>query len=58
MKIFIVMDTTEKTGRESIIGVFKSLEKAKMALADHVLNTENARIDPCYVEVFEIEVEE
>ena len=40
MKVFIVMDTTENTGRESIIGVFESLEKAKIALADYVLNTE------------------
>lgn len=58
MKIFIAIDTTEKTGRESIIGVFESLEKAKMALADHVLNIEIDRIEPCYVDVFEIEVEE
>lgn len=34
MRIFIVMDTTENTGRESIIGVFESLAKAKTALAD------------------------
>lgn len=58
MKVFIAMDTTEKTDRESIIGVFESLEKAKMALADHVLNTEIVRIEPCYVDIFEIEVEE
>lgn len=57
MKVFIVMDTTENTGRESIIGVFKTLEKAKMALADYVLNTENDSIQPCYVDIVEVEVE-
>lgn len=58
MRIFIVMDTTENTGRESIIGVFESLAKAKSALADHVLNTENDRIEPCYVDIVGFEVEE
>lgn len=56
MKIFIVMDTTERTGRESIIGVFESLEKAKIALADYVLNTEADSIEPCYVDIVELEV--
>lgn len=32
MKVFIVMDTTDNTGRDSIIGVFESLEKAKSHL--------------------------
>lgn len=58
MKVFIVMDTTENTGPESIIGVFESLEKAKAALADYVLNTEADRIEPCYVDIAEFEVEE
>lgn len=57
MKVFIVMDTTENTGRESIIGVFESLGKAKAALADYVLNTEADRIEPCYVDIAEFEVE-
>lgn len=56
MKVFIVMDTTENTGRESIIGVFQSSESAKIALADYVLSIENARIDPCYVDIVECEV--
>lgn len=56
MKVFIVMDTTEKVGRESIIGVFESLGKAKMVLADYVLNAEVDRIEPCYVDIAEIEV--
>lgn len=58
MKVFIVMDTTENTGRESIIGVFESLEKAKSALADYVLNTEADRIEPCYVDIVGFEVGE
>lgn len=33
-------------------------KEIKMALADHVLNTEIDRIEPCYVDIFEIEVEE
>lgn len=57
MRVFIVMDTTEKVGRESIIGVFESLGKAKMTLADYVLNTEADRIEPCYVDIAEFEVE-
>lgn len=57
MKVFIVMDTTENVGRESIIGVFESLAKAKSALADYVLNTENDRIEPCYVDIVGFEVE-
>lgn len=58
MKVFIVMDTTEYTGRESIIGVFESLANAKSALADYVLNTDNDRIEPCYVDIIGFEVEE
>ncbi|MEJ8785092.1 hypothetical protein WKT05_01265 [Peptoniphilus sp. HCN-40583] len=50
------MDTTEKTGRESIIGVFESLKEAREALADHVLNTKADRIEPCYVDIFEEEL--
>ena len=56
MKVYIVMDTTENTGRESIIGVFESLAMAKMALADYVLNTEVDSIEPCYVDIAELEV--
>ena len=57
MKVFIVMDATENTGRESVIGVFESLGKAKAALADYVLNTEANMIDPCYVDIAEFEVQ-
>lgn len=52
------MDTTENTGRESIIGVFKSLEKAKIKLADYVLDEAVEAIETCYVDIVEIEVEE
>lgn len=58
MKAFIVMDTTENTGRESIIGVFQSSESAKIALADHILYTEIDNIETCYVDIVEIEVEQ
>lgn len=58
MKVFIVIDTTENTGRESIIGVFKSLEKAKIKLADYVLDEAVEAIETCYVDIVEIEVEE
>lgn len=57
MKVFVLMDTTEKTGRESIIGVFESLKEAREALADHVLSREVDRIEPCYVDIAEFEVE-
>ncbi len=58
MRVFIVMDTTENTGRESIIGIFESLGKAKSALADYVLSTEANVIEPCYVDIVGFEVEE
>ena len=57
MKVFVVMDTTGATGKESIIGVFESLGKAKTALADYVLNTEADRIVPFCVNIAEFEVE-
>ena len=57
MKVFIVMDTTEKTGRESIIGVFDSLEEAREVFADYVLDAEEDSIKPCCVEIAEFEVE-
>lgn len=56
MKVFVVMDTTENTGPESIIGVFESLEKAKIALADYVLNAEANMIEPCNVSIAKFEV--
>lgn len=57
MKIFIVMDTTEDTGRESIIGVFESLENAKIALADYVLDEKVDNIDSSCVDIIECEVQ-
>lgn len=58
MKVFVLMDTTEKTGRESIIGVFESFKEAREGLADYVLNTEVDRIEPCYVDIFEEELKQ
>lgn len=58
MKVFIVMNTTKNAGQESIIGVFQSSESAKIALADYVLNTENDRIEPSYVDIVECEVKQ
>lgn len=57
MKVFILMDATETSSPESIVGVFESLGRAKLALANYVLNTEVDRIEPCYVEITEFEVE-
>lgn len=56
MTAFILMDTTENTGRESIIGVFATLESAKMTLADYVLDEKVDNIDPCCVDIVECEV--
>lgn len=58
MKVFVVMDTTEKVGRESIIGVFESLEKAREVFADYVLDAEEDSIKPCCVGISEFEVKE
>lgn len=57
MRVFIVMDTTENTGRESIIGVFETLEKAKLSLADYVLDEAVDKIEACYVDIYEVEVQ-
>lgn len=57
MKVFILMDATETSSPESIIGVFESLERAKLALADYVLNVETNTIEPCYVDIAGFEVE-
>lgn len=56
MRVFVVMDVTENTGPESIIGVFESLRMAKKALADYVLSTEADTIEPCCVYITEFEV--
>lgn len=50
------MDSTNKTGRESIIGVFETLEKAKLELADYVLEELTDTIEPYYVDIYEVEV--
>ena len=57
MKVFILMDATETSSPESIVGVFESLGRAKLALANYVLNTEVDRIEPCYVEIADFEVD-
>ena len=56
MKVFILMDSTNKTGRESIIGVFETLEKAKIALADYILDEKVESIESGYVDIAECEV--
>lgn len=57
MKVFILMDGTDRICRESIVGVFESLEKAKIALADYVLSDEVDKIDAYFVDIVEFEVE-
>lgn len=57
MKVFVLMDTTESTRQESIIGVFGSLESAKLELANYVLSTEVDKIKPYYIKITEFEVE-
>lgn len=56
MKVFILMDTTTNTGRDSIVGVFESLEKAKIALADYILDEKVESIESGYVDIAECEV--
>lgn len=58
MKVFILMDSTNKTGLESVIGVFETLEGAKLALADYVLDATADTIEPYYVDIYETEVKE
>lgn len=55
VKVWILMDTTDKTGEGSVIGVYDSENLAKYQLAEHVLEKSTGLID--YIEIFEKEVE-
>ena len=56
MKLWIFMDADREVGRGSIKGVFKTEEKAKMAIADYVL--ENKEISTTYLNLFSVEIED
>lgn len=55
MKLWIFMDADREVGRGSIKGVFKTEEKAKMAIADYVLEEE---INTAYLDLFSVEIED
>lgn len=52
-KVWIVMYTESNTGEESIIGVYSSETKAKLSIADYVLDED---IITDYLELVEKEV--
>ena len=52
-KVFIIMDNTNNTGRESVISVHEDKISAKIALADYVLKR---TVDTDYIDLFEREV--
>ncbi len=56
MKVFVVIDG-EETGKESIVGVFESLERANAAFADYILSTKVGTKYSCCVDIAEFEVE-
>ena len=52
-KVFIIMDTTNNVGKDSIISVHEDEISAKIALADYVLKN---TVDTDYIDLFEKEV--
>ncbi|QUY65109.1 hypothetical protein GUI37_06085 [Helcococcus kunzii] len=50
------MDSTENTGAGSILGIYSSKERAKLKLAEYVIENKNPMYD--YIEIVETEVEE
>lgn len=54
MKVWIIMDTNREVGSGCVKGVYETEEKAKMALAEYVLETETNTI---HIYLFETEVE-
>ena len=55
IKVWILMDSSEKTGQGSIIGVYDSENLAKYQLAEYVLRKSTGVID--YIEIFGKEIE-
>ena len=55
MKVYVLMDSTENTGTGSILGIYSSEERAKMKLAEYVIENKSPMYD--YIEIAEIEVE-
>lgn len=53
MRVWIVMDTDTEVGPSSIKGVYETEEKAKIALAEYVLENET---NTAYIDLFEVEV--
>lgn len=56
MKIWIFMDTDREVGPNSIKGIYKTKEKAKVAIADYAL--ENEECNTTYFDLFSIEIED
>ena len=56
MKVYILMDTNEYTGGGSIIGVYKDETKAKLELAEYVLERKSVGFD--YIDLVTHEVKE
>lgn len=54
MKVWMFTDNSEYGGQDAVKGVFETEEKAKLALADYVL--ENEVNNTTYLELFEMEV--
>lgn len=55
MKVWVLMDTTKNTGSDGILGVFENESKAKLYLADYILENEIDTI-ASYVELKEFTV--
>ena len=53
-KVYILMDSNDNTDSRAILGVFTTLGKAKLALADYVLEKTSGGID--YIEIAEFKV--
>lgn len=53
-EIYLVIDTTNSTGSESIKGIFAEKKEAKLFLADYVLENNNVFSDYIELEKFEV----
>lgn len=49
MKVYIVLDNSENTDENAIVGVSDNLDKAKILLADYILEKNTSHHDYIYI---------
>lgn len=53
MKVWIFIDSADSYGKDVVKGIYETEEKAKVALADYVLEE---KANTTYIDLFEMEV--